>query len=119
MWEYAAKGNRDRPLGYIQLALYCLSNFSMGMNSGQVASLASKVYVTLVLPIRDPTTNSAKLLSNANGTTSMDKCYFGFVNDNVDDNTIENGEAWCRNLVKQFNAFLHELIWYMVVLWSY
>lgn len=76
-------------------------NFSWAMNNNQGASLASKVYVTLVLLIRNPTTNGVEVLSYANSTKTMDARCVVFVNNNVENNTVNNGEAWCHNLVKQ------------------
>mmetsp|Transcript_27823 Transcript_27823/g.32937 ORF Transcript_27823/g.32937 Transcript_27823/m.32937 type:complete len:141 (-) Transcript_27823:175-597(-) len=66
------------------------------------AALNAKI--TTVLPIHDPLTSRAKQLSYANQTKTMDVKCFVYIYEDSNNNTLQNGDEWCRHLITKFNA---------------
>ena len=95
---YAAKGTPNGPPGFMQPALRSIEDT---LKSDKESELT--INVTAVLPLNCPRTNLARKINYAKGTKKMDYCCILFIRDNVADNTVQNADAWCTNLVRVFS----------------
>ena len=97
---YAAKGTPNGHPGYIQPALRSIET---SLKKKIDSNLTRSINVTSILPMKCPHTNISKKIDYAKGTKQMDFCCICFIRDDVEQNTVTNGDVWCTNLVNVFN----------------
>ena len=61
--------------------------------------------MTSILPVKDKKTGHAQQSAYANEMKTMNVQSIVHVCDNIEENTVANGDAWCTNLVSQFHIF--------------
>ena len=98
---YAAKGYPTGLPGFLQPALRALTE-TLTQENRVAGHLSSVINITSVLPVKDGKTNHAQQLTYANGKKTMDVQAIIYVYDNVEENTVANGDTWCNNLISQF-----------------
>ena len=65
--------------------------------------LVSKCNITATLPIRDLATGQPKIHHYASGTKTMNVSSIVSIRQDVEENTEQNGNAWCNMLVREIN----------------
>ena len=98
---YAAKGSPNGQPGYLQPALRSIED---SLKKKMDSDLTRSIDVTSILPLKCPHTNVSKKIDYAKGTKQMDFCCICFIRDDVNQNTVTNGDVWCTNLVNVFNS---------------
>ena len=100
----AAKGTTNEAPGYVQPGIEAGNTMLTAIEDGNPDPITLNAKITPVLPIRDPLTSRAKYLSYTNQTKTMDVKCFVYSYEDSNNNTLENGDKWCRHLITNFNA---------------
>ena len=96
---YAAKGIPSGTPGYMQPALRAIQKVLTDEIDSHVTRA---IDVTAVLPLISPESNVSRKIHYAKFTKQIDWCCICFVHDDVTHNTVNNGDVWCKQIVKVF-----------------